>query len=116
MKKLSPARVLGFSKVLLMLGGALLAILYLHNRETLGIPGAIAAESQQRTDLDKLPETTESSTNDLTPIVRGDSSEENDPLSQVTSVSQLSDVQPTDWAFRALQSFLILAKKEASLV
>jgi len=29
-----------------------------------------------------------------------------DPLSQVTSVSQLSDVQPTDWAFQALQSMV----------
>ncbi|MGB7275579.1 MAG: iron uptake porin, partial [Geitlerinemataceae cyanobacterium] len=27
-------------------------------------------------------------------------------LSQVTSVSQLSDVQPTDWAFQALQSLV----------
>lgn len=31
---------------------------------------------------------------------------EADPLSQVTSVSQLSDVQPTDWAFQALQSLV----------
>lgn len=29
-----------------------------------------------------------------------------DPLAQVTSVSQLSDVRPTDWAFRALQSLV----------
>ena len=29
-----------------------------------------------------------------------------DPLAQVTSVSQLSDVQPTDWAFQALQSLV----------
>ncbi|MFB2922572.1 iron uptake porin [Aerosakkonema funiforme] len=28
------------------------------------------------------------------------------PLSQVTSVSQLSDVNPTDWAFQALQSLV----------
>ena len=28
------------------------------------------------------------------------------PMSQVTSVSQFSDVQPTDWAFRALQSLV----------
>jgi len=28
------------------------------------------------------------------------------PLSQVTSVSQFSDVQPTDWAFQALQSLV----------
>lgn len=29
-----------------------------------------------------------------------------DPLAQVNSVSQLSDVQPTDWAFQALQSLV----------
>jgi len=29
-----------------------------------------------------------------------------DAFAQVTSVSQLSDVQPTDWAFQALQSWL----------
>ena len=33
-------------------------------------------------------------------------SEEADPMAQVTSVSQFSDVQPTDWAFRALQSLV----------
>ncbi|MEO1764468.1 MAG: hypothetical protein AAFR83_21480, partial [Cyanobacteria bacterium J06629_18] len=27
-------------------------------------------------------------------------------ISQVTSVSQFSDVQPTDWAFQALQSLV----------
>ena len=31
---------------------------------------------------------------------------ESEPLAQVTSVSQLSDVQPTDWAFQALQSLV----------
>lgn len=30
----------------------------------------------------------------------------NNEQSQVTSVSQLSDVQPTDWAFQALQSLV----------
>jgi len=30
----------------------------------------------------------------------------NNPMAQVTSVSQLSDVQPTDWAFQALQSLV----------
>ncbi|HEY9301337.1 MAG TPA: iron uptake porin, partial [Phormidium sp.] len=29
-----------------------------------------------------------------------------DAIEQVTSVSQLSDVQPTDWAFQALQSLV----------
>ena len=32
--------------------------------------------------------------------------EQADPMEQVTSVSQLSDVQPTDWAFQALQSLV----------
>jgi len=27
-------------------------------------------------------------------------------MAQITSVSQLSDVQPTDWAFQALQSLV----------
>ncbi|MGV0023678.1 iron uptake porin [Phormidesmis priestleyi] len=31
---------------------------------------------------------------------------ESAPMSQVTSVSQLSDVRPTDWAFQALQSLV----------
>jgi hypothetical protein len=31
---------------------------------------------------------------------------ETDTMSQVTSVSQFSDVQPTDWAFQALQSLV----------
>ncbi|TAF12554.1 MAG: S-layer homology domain-containing protein, partial [Nostocales cyanobacterium] len=30
----------------------------------------------------------------------------NDGMGQVTSVSQFSDVQPTDWAFQALQSLV----------
>lgn len=33
-------------------------------------------------------------------------SQESNNLSQVTSVSQFSDVQPTDWAFQALQSLV----------
>jgi hypothetical protein len=55
---------------------------------------------------------------DLTPIlplkeaIASESSLVNDPwlgqdmTSQVTSVTQLSDVQPTDWAFQALQSLV----------
>lgn len=34
------------------------------------------------------------------------SEESENPMSQVTSVSQLKDVQPTDWAFQALQSLV----------
>ncbi|BBD60454.1 carbohydrate-selective porin OprB [Nostoc sp. HK-01] len=33
-------------------------------------------------------------------------SEQSDSMAQVTSVSQFSDVQPTDWAFQALQSLV----------
>ncbi|WP_427160600.1 iron uptake porin [Aliinostoc sp. HNIBRCY26] len=40
------------------------------------------------------------------PIVKADPSSQNQVMSQVTSVSQLSDVQPTDWAFQALQSLV----------
>ncbi|MEO0844122.1 MAG: iron uptake porin [Cyanobacteria bacterium J06643_5] len=46
----------------------------------------VLAEEQQLTNLTEL-------------------SEEN-PMGQVTSVSQFSDVQPTDWAFQALQSLV----------
>jgi Carbohydrate-selective porin, OprB family/S-layer homology domain len=35
-----------------------------------------------------------------------DSSDSNNPMSQVNSVSQLGDVQPSDWAFGALQSLV----------
>jgi hypothetical protein len=38
--------------------------------------------------------------------VYGSEGQENDSVSQVTSVSQFSDVQPTDWAFQALQSLV----------
>lgn len=36
----------------------------------------------------------------------GQYSDQNSPMSQVNSVSQLSDVQPTDWAFQAVQSLV----------
>lgn len=39
-------------------------------------------------------------------VVVADKLASNQPMSQVTSVSQLSDVQPTDWAFGALQSLV----------
>ncbi len=36
----------------------------------------------------------------------GQEIDSDDPMAQVTSVSQLRDVQPTDWAFQALQSLV----------
>ncbi|MDJ0734211.1 MAG: iron uptake porin [Nostocaceae cyanobacterium] len=44
--------------------------------------------------------------NDLLEQVNSYSNLEKTPMSQVTSVSQFSDVQPTDWAFQALQSLV----------
>ncbi|MBD2165599.1 carbohydrate porin [Calothrix membranacea FACHB-236] len=40
------------------------------------------------------------------PVLQPTTSTPNSDLGQVTSVSQLSDVQPTDWAFQALQSLV----------
>ena len=49
----------------------------------------------------------ETSIERITPGIKGASDLEIvDPMGQVTSVSQLSDVQPTDWAFQALQSLV----------
>ncbi|MBN3938912.1 MAG: iron uptake porin [Nostoc sp.] len=51
---------------------------------------ALAAEvKEQLTNVDQLSE-----------------AQESNDMSQVTSVSQFSDVQPTDWAFQALQSLV----------
>ena len=44
--------------------------------------------------------------NDLNQIERYSNEGKGNSISQVTSVSQLSDVQPTDWAFQALQSLV----------
>ncbi|MEM6402532.1 MAG: iron uptake porin [Cyanobacteria bacterium P01_D01_bin.116] len=40
------------------------------------------------------------------PKVRDDGFSQEQLIAQITSVSQLSDVQPTDWAFQALQSLV----------
>jgi hypothetical protein len=47
-----------------------------------------------------------SETSSVTTSQDSQSVETNSALAQVTSVSQLSDVQPTDWAFQALQSLI----------
>ncbi len=39
-------------------------------------------------------------------VAAGDVSQDSGNMAQVTSVSQLSDVKPTDWAFQALQSLV----------
>lgn len=52
------------------------------------------------------PSEIKESSNTQTPVVKADNSSQDQVMSQVTSVSQLSDVQPTDWAFQALQSLV----------
>ena len=44
--------------------------------------------------------------NPLTPTETADRSPDATSMNQVTSVSQLSDVRPTDWAYQALQSLV----------
>ncbi|MDZ7962106.1 MAG: iron uptake porin [Aulosira sp. DedQUE10] len=60
-------------------------------------------QPQKSKDLGK-----DAAANSLQPITPqpANLSQSSDELSQVTSVSQLSDVQPTDWAFQALQSLV----------
>ncbi|MDH6089460.1 iron uptake porin [Umezakia ovalisporum] len=69
-----------------------------------------AIEQQTATEVAQQPEIFAQATNDTSVIneVKSYSNEgrQNNTLSQVTSVSQFSDVQPTDWAFQALQSLV----------
>ncbi|WP_414575433.1 iron uptake porin [Anabaena sp. CCY 9402-a] len=60
---------------------------------------AFAGEISTPTEINESSSTT-------TPVVKTDNSSQDQVMSQVTSVSQLSDVQPTDWAFQALQSLV----------
>jgi hypothetical protein len=42
----------------------------------------------------------------VTNVAQLSETQDSNSMSQVTSVSQFSDVQPTDWAFQALQSLV----------
>ena len=64
-------------------------------------PPVIASELKQSETPATKPEK-----NPLTPAETADQSPDADSMNQVTSVSQLSDVRPTDWAFQALQSLV----------
>ncbi len=67
-------------------------------------------EQQAATEVAQQPEIFAQATNETNVINQVNSyskeGKENTTLSQVTSVSQFSDVQPTDWAFQALQSLV----------
>jgi hypothetical protein len=67
----------------------------------LNIIGAASAFAQTNNTPNNTPGVQTTQQEIITP-----NSEDNSGLSQVTSVSQLSDVQPTDWAFQALQSLV----------
>ena len=67
------------------------------------------AESSNPASLDDRPNIGNVKEEDpvfLSPLITPLDDEATADISQVTSVSQLSDVQPTDWAFQALQSLV----------
>jgi hypothetical protein len=71
---------------------------------------AIAADIEDlpQTPLLAIPLASETTDTEIDPlwIANEDNREPDTGMAQVTSVSQLSDVQPTDWAFQALQSLV----------
>lgn len=75
----------------------------------LSTESAIAGETNSRTTTEtkaNLPAATSKAIAPTFPPNSDEFSPANRLLAQVTSVSQLSDVQPTDWAFQALQSLI----------
>jgi len=73
------------------------------------LPMQVAAtpvDQSSATDDSPLPEETRASDRSLKQINRYTREGRSSSNSQVTSVSQLSDVKPTDWAFQALQSLV----------
>ncbi|RUT00104.1 porin [Trichormus variabilis SAG 1403-4b] len=68
----------------------------------------LTLETQAATEVVKQPEILAQATKDAQVLdqVKRYSNEGQNLQSQVTSVSQFSDVQPTDWAFQALQSLV----------
>ena len=68
-----------------------------------GTPPAVPAIAQQTSPATAEIDATSSPS--VTSIERmGEDSADNNALSEITSVSQLSDVQPSDWAYQALRS------------
>lgn len=68
-------------------------------------PIAQPEQISQSTDPSAQPQAQSNVLEQINQYSAEDSSSE-DPAGQVTSVSQLSDVRPTDWAFQALQSLV----------
>ncbi len=67
----------------------------------------ILAQVQQQTQIPQLAQVQQTEVNVLDQVNQyGSEGKVANSQSQVTSVSQFSDVQPTDWAFQALQSLV----------
>ncbi|MCX5982094.1 MAG: iron uptake porin [Nostocales cyanobacterium LacPavin_0920_SED1_MAG_38_18] len=69
---------------------------------------ASVIETSSTTEVSQKPTTLATETKEAQVLAQVNrySNENNTSLNQVTSVSQFSDVQPTDWAFQALQSLV----------
>ncbi len=55
---------------------------------------------------DQLAQSSNNSTSSKPQHIERESQSPMTPIAQITSVSKLSDVRPTDWAFQALQSLV----------
>lgn len=84
------------------------AIAQNQNINTLTVtPKLLASEKPQIAIAQAAPTTNQTSVDTLEQVNRySNEGKSADSIAQVTSVSQLSDVQPTDWAFQALQSLV----------
>ena len=96
--------------------GNVLLFLFASGMSTVTSVAVIAAEIPGKTfqrqpvtnttNTEKLPQQTNAFQEDETSVSQFAEPAKTESLAQVTSVSQLSDVQPTDWAFQALQSLV----------
>jgi hypothetical protein len=69
-------------------------------------PLSVYAQDFRGTEVDQSIDTSPSFPISSTANADQFSLENTEPIAQVTSVSQLKDVQPTDWAFQAIQSLV----------
>lgn len=92
----------------LLLSGTAMATPAAGNAAPNATTEVLTLETQAATEVVKQPEILAQATKDAQVLdqVKRYSNEGQNLQSQVTSVSQFSDVQPTDWAFQALQSLV----------
>jgi Carbohydrate-selective porin, OprB family/S-layer homology domain len=73
--------------------------------QALELDAEVAAESSVQ-DLAPVEESSISVLDEMTQYTENPIATDADPMGQVTSITQFSDVQPTDWAYQALQSLV----------